>query len=79
MGKDVYSEFKDGPADAFVWPPGEKDELDSQQWDKDERSSHCLQVGCGLRAVGLFQLGDEDPEDVQEKEKVHLDRVMAGR
>lgn len=78
MGEDIYKEIIDGPADASLWPPGEKDELDSQQRDEDEGGSHCLHVGCGLSAVGLFQLGDQDPDDVQEKEKVHLDRLTVG-
>lgn len=70
--KDVNKEIIDGPADASVWSPGENDELDSQQRDEDEGGSHCLHVGRALGAVGFFQLGDQDPDDVQEEEKVHL-------
>lgn len=72
VAKDVNKEIIDGPADASVWSPGENDELDSQQRDEDEGGSHCLHVGRALGAVGFFQLGDQDPDDVQEEEKVHL-------
>lgn len=58
MAEDIYKEIKNGPADESLWPPGEKDELDSQQRNQDEGGSHRLHVGCGLSAVGLFQLGD---------------------
>lgn len=67
VGEDVYEEIIDGPADASLRPPGEKDELDSQQRDEDEGGSHRLHVGRGLSAVGLLQLGDENPDDVQEE------------
>lgn len=76
MGEDVYEEIVDGPADASLWPPGEDDELDSQQRHEDEGGSHCFHVGCGLGTVGLFQLGDQNPDDVQEKEEVHLGGLM---
>lgn len=76
MAEDIYKEIIDCPANASLWPPWEKDVLDSQQRDEDEGGSHCLHVGCGLSTVGLFQLGDQDSDDVQEKEKVHLDRLM---
>lgn len=75
VAEDVIKEIIDGPADASVWPPGEYDVLDSQQRDEDEGGSHRLHVGRALGAVGFFQLGDQDPDDVQEEEKVHLGEV----
>ena len=75
MTQQIYKEIKDGTADVSLWPTGEKDVLDPQQRDEDERGSHCLHVGCGLSAVGLPQLGDQHSDDVQEKEEVNLDRV----
>lgn len=54
MAEDMYDELKDGPTDVSFWPPGEEDELDSQQRDEDEGGSDRLHVGCGLSTVGLF-------------------------
>lgn len=62
----------DGAVAAFLWSPRQQDELGSQQRDEDECGSHCLHVDVGLSTVSLFQLGDEDPDDVEEKEEVHL-------
>lgn len=72
VAKNVRNKVIDGAVAAFLWSPGKQDELGSQQRDKDECGSHCLHVGVGLSTVGLFQLGDEDPYDVEEKEEVHL-------
>lgn len=74
MDKDVHKEFIDAVADVSLWLQGEKDELGSQQWDEDEGGSDCFHVGHGLSAVGLPQLGDQNSDDVEEKEEVHLDR-----
>lgn len=54
VAEDIYKEIIDGPADASLWPPGKKDELNSQQRDEDEGGSHCLHVGRGLSTVGAF-------------------------
>lgn len=62
----------DGAVAAFLWCPGQQDELGSQQRDEDKGGSHCLHVGVGLGTVGVFQLGDEDPYDVEEEEEVYL-------
>lgn len=72
MAKNVEYKVIDGAVAAFFWSPGEEDELGSKQRDEDECSSHCLHVGGGLSMVGLFQLGDQDPNNVQEKKEVHL-------
>lgn len=78
VAEDIYKEVIDGPADAPLRPPGEKDELDSQQRDEDEGGSHRLHVGCGLSAVGVFQLGDQDPDDVQEEKEIHKQCSLNG-
>lgn len=75
----MHKEVIDGAADATLWPRGKKDELDSQQRDEDEGGPHRLHVGCALSAVGVFQLGDQDPDNIQEKEEVHLWRRMSDR
>lgn len=72
VAKNVTNKVIDGAVAAFLRSPGKQDELGSQQRDEDERGSHCLHVGVGLGTVGLFQLGDEDPHDVEEEEEVHL-------
>lgn len=71
----MYKEIIDGVADASLRPPGEDDELDAQQRDEDEGGSHCLHVGRGLSTVGLLQLCDQDTDDVQEEDEVHLGRA----
>lgn len=70
--EDVHEELVDGAADAFLRPKGDKDELDTQQGDEDEGGSHRLHVRGGLGGVRLLQLGDQDADDVQEEEEVHL-------
>lgn len=72
VARNVPDKVVDNAVAAFIWSPGQQDELGSQQRDEDERGSHCLHVGVGFSTVGLFQLGDEDPHDVEEKEEVHL-------
>lgn len=79
MDKDVHTEFIDASADVSLGPPGEKDVLDSQQRDEDEGGSDCFHVGYGLGAVGLLQFGDQHSDDVEEKEKVHLDGLKFKR
>lgn len=79
MAEDIYKEFIDGTVDASLWHPGVQNVLDSQQRDEDEGGSDRLHVGCGLSAVGLLQLGDQNSDDVEEEQKVHLDRSKVER
>lgn len=72
VGEDVYKEIVDGVADAPLGAPEQNDVLDTQQRDEDEGGSHRLHVGRALGAVGLLQLRDQDADDVQEEEEVHL-------
>lgn len=72
VAENVNNKVIDGAVAAFLWSPGEQDELGSQQRDEDECGSHGLHVGGGLSTVGVFQLGDQHPHDVQEKEEVDL-------
>lgn len=69
--KDKHNEGNDLVV-IFDWYPGHEDVLDSQQRDQDERGSHRLHIGVRLNAVRLPQLGNEDSDDVQEKENVYL-------
>lgn len=68
----MYKEILDGAADAAFRTPEQDDILDTQQRDEDEGGSHCLHVGSGLGAVCLLQLRDQNTDDVQEEEEVHL-------
>lgn len=68
----MYKEIVDGTADASLRAPEQNDVLDAQQWDEDECGSHRLHVGSAFGAVGLLQLRDQDTDDVQEEEEVHL-------
>lgn len=52
---------------------GEQDELDSQQRDEDEGGSNSPHVEAGLGVVRHPQLGDENPDDVEQEEEIHLE------
>lgn len=78
MSEDVKKELIDSVANASIRRPRYEDILDSQQRDEDERGSNCFHVGRGLSTVCLFQFGYQNPDNIQEKEKVHLDRWMEG-
>lgn len=52
---------------------GEQDELDAQQRDEDEGGSHGPHVEAGLGVVRHPQFGDEDPDDVEQEEEIHLE------
>lgn len=60
------------PGDAVLRPPGEYDELYSEQGHQDEGGSDCLHVHVGLCSVGVPQLGHQHSDDVQEEKEVHL-------
>lgn len=47
--------------------------LDAEQRDEDERRPHGPHVEAGLGLVRHLQLGDEDPDDVEQEEEVHLE------
>lgn len=71
----MYKEIVDGTADASLRAPEQNNILDAQQRDEDECGAHRLHVGSGFSAVGLLQLRDQDTDDVQEEEEVHLCRT----
>lgn len=50
---------------------GEQDKLDAKQRDEDEGCSHGPHVEAGLGLVRHSQLGDENPNDVEQEEKIH--------
>lgn len=52
--------------------PWEQHKLDAKQRDKDQGGSHCFHIQVGLSLVGVFQLGYENTDDIQQEEKVHL-------
>lgn len=58
--------------DPALGSPGEQHKLDAKQWHQNQGGSHCFHVQVGLCLVGVFQLGDENTDDVQQEEKVHL-------
>lgn len=51
----------------------EQDVLDAKQRDEDEGRPHRPHVEAGLGLVRHSQLGDENPNDVQQEEEVHLE------
>lgn len=52
------------PGDAVLRPPGEYDELYSEQGHQDEGGSDCLHVHVGLCSVSVPQLGHQHSDDV---------------
>lgn len=66
---NVVVYFRGDASFGFV---GQQDELDPQQRNQDERGSDRLHVQTGLGLVRHLQLGDQNPDDVQQKEQVHL-------
>lgn len=50
-----------------------QDILDAKQRDEDEGRSHCPHVEAGLGLVCHSQLGDENSNNVQQEEEVHLE------
>ncbi|TNN49327.1 hypothetical protein EYF80_040502 [Liparis tanakae] len=52
---------------------GEQHKLDAQQGDEDEGGPHGPHVEAGLGLVRHPQLGDEDADDVQQEEEIHLE------
>lgn len=67
---DVQIDLKNPWVLGFV---GEQHKLNTQQRDEDEGGSHSPHVEARLGLVGHSQLGDENPNDVQQEEKVHLE------
>lgn len=67
---DVQVDLKDPVVLGLV---GEQDELDAQQGDEDEGGPHGPHVEAGLGLVRHPQLGDEDADDVQQEEEIHLE------
>lgn len=71
----VYEDLHDVLVDlghvllGFVW---KQDKLDTEQWDEDERGPHGPHVQTWLRLMRHPQLSDEDTDDVEQEEKIHL-------
>lgn len=66
---DVHVALKDALVVGFV---RQQHELDPQQRNEDEGGSDSAHVQAGLSLVGHPQLGDQNPDDVQQKEQVDL-------
>lgn len=67
---DVQVDLKDPVILGLV---GEQDKLDAEQRNEDEGGSHGPHVQAGLGLVRHPQLGDENPDDVQQEEEIHLE------
>lgn len=71
MHQDVHDVVIDlRVASRFIW---EQDKLDTEKRDENEGGSHSPHVEAGFGLVCHSQLGDENPNDVQQEEKVHLE------
>lgn len=57
---------------------GEQDILDTEERDEDEGGPYSSHVEAGLCLVRHSQLGNENPDNVQQEKKVHLEskRIM---
>lgn len=71
MHQDVHDVVIDlGVAVGFI---REQDKLDAEERDENESGSHSPHVEAGLGLVRHSQLGDENPNDVQQEKQVNLE------
>ena len=61
----VHDVLVDLPGQPVLRPPGEDDELDSEQGHQDEGGSHRLHVHVGLCTVCVSQLGHQHSYNIQ--------------
>lgn len=73
MHNDVHDVQVDLKDPVIVGLVGEQDKLDAEQRDEDEGGSHGPHVEAGFGLVRHPQLGDKNPDDVQQEEKIHLE------
>lgn len=66
---DVHVALEDARVVGFV---RQQHELDPQQRDEDEGGSDGPHVQTGLGLVGHPQFGDQNPDDVEQKEEIYL-------
>lgn len=76
--EDVHDVQEDLGGPVLLRLVGQQDKLDAQKRDEDEGGSHSPHVQAGLGLVRHPQLSDEDPNDVQQEEEVHLEANRAG-
>lgn len=50
----------------------QQDVLDAQQGDEDEGGPHRPHVQAGFSLMRDAQFGDDDPNDVEKEEEIHL-------
>lgn len=72
MHEDVHHVVIHLLSDPALWSPWEQHKLDAKEWDKNQGGSHCFHVQVGFSLVGVFQLGYENTNDIQQEEQVHL-------
>lgn len=72
MHEDVHHIVVNLLGDAALGAPREQHKLDAKERDEDQGGSHCFHVQVGLGLVRVLQLGDENTDDIQQEEKVHL-------
>lgn len=73
VGEDLHDVHVDLHHPVVLGLVGEQDELDPQQRDEDQGGPHGPHVEAGLGLVGDPQLGDQNPDDVQQEEQIHLE------
>lgn len=61
-------------SDLAFWSPWEQHKLDAKQRNQNQGGSHCFHVQVGFCLVGVFQLGYENTNDIQQEEKIHQQR-----
>lgn len=66
---DVHVALEDAGVAGFV---RQQDKLNPQQRDEDEGGSDRPHVQAGLGLVGHPQFGDQNPNDVEQKEEIYL-------
>lgn len=66
---DVHVALQDTRVVGLVW---QQDKLNPQQRDEDQGGSDGPHVQTGLGLVGHPQFGDQNPNDVEQKEEIYL-------
>lgn len=66
---DIVVDFGRNTFPGFVW---EENVLDSQQWNQNEGGADRFHIQTRLCLVRHFQFGDENSNDVQQKEQIYL-------
>lgn len=55
-----------------LWTPRKQYKFNAKEWHQNEGGSDSFHVEIGFRLVGDLQLGDQNPNNVQQEKEIHL-------